>query len=134
MSALVSPSSIEEIVGVRRHSQVHYGRAVSSEQTVYILHSQQCLDIGDDLRECHFSVALDRGIKLEDWDDLQDRPCALGVCQNRLVPIVDPKIADFAAVRQSERPAATPCVVQSGHFYRPTGSAETCVHCGDMPT
>jgi hypothetical protein len=31
-------------------------------------------------------------------------------------------------VRQSEVP---PCMVPSGHVYRPTGSALACVHCGD---
>jgi hypothetical protein len=79
MTALVSPSRIEEIVGVKRHRQVHYGRAVSTEQTMYILHSQRCLDSGIDLRECRFSVALDRGIELKVWDDLQDRPVVLRV-------------------------------------------------------
>ncbi len=37
---------IEQIVGIRRHSQAHFGRAVSAERTVYILHSQRCLDSG----------------------------------------------------------------------------------------
>jgi len=31
----------------------------------------------------------------------------------------------------TERLMASCCVVQSGHFYRPTGSALVCVHCGD---
>jgi len=92
MTNIVSPSRIEEIVGVRRHRQAHYGRAVSAEQTVYILHSQRCLDSGIDLRECRFSVALDHGIKLETWaGDLQDRPVILGVWQDRLVPIDAPR-------------------------------------------
>ena len=95
MSDLVDPSSIEEIVGVNRHIRRHYARAVSATQTFYILHSQRCLDSGVDLRECRFSVALDRGIRFREWEELQDRPCALGVCQNRLVPIVDPHIADY---------------------------------------
>jgi hypothetical protein len=71
MSALVDPTVIEKIVGVRRHSREHYGRAVSAEQTFYILHSQRCLDSGVDLRECVYSVALDEGIKSYVWDDLR---------------------------------------------------------------
>jgi len=86
MTRLVSPSSIEEIVGVKRHRQAHFGRAVSAEQTFYILHSQRCLDSGIDLRECRFSVALDCGIELEVWGKLQDRPVFLSVRQDRLVP------------------------------------------------
>lgn len=88
MSALVDPSHIEQIVGVRRSRGWHYGRAVSAEQTVYILHSQRCLDSGIDLRECRFSLALDRGIKLYAWDDMQDRPVILGLDKHEhLVPL-----------------------------------------------
>ena len=86
MSDLVDRSSIEEIVGAQRDQTEHLGRAVSTEQTVYILHSQQCLDSGIDLRECRYSAALDRGINLKVWEDLQDRPVVLGVGQGRLVP------------------------------------------------
>ena len=94
MTNIVSPNRIEEIVGVRRHDQAHYGRAVSTEQTFYILHSQRCLDSGVDLRECRYSVALDRGIEMEVWDDLQDRPVVLGLGQDRLVPSFLPPHAD----------------------------------------
>ena len=94
MSALVDPSRIEEIVGVKRHRQVHYGRAASEEQTFYILHSQECLDRGVDLRECLFSVALDGGIEVVVWDALQDRPVVLGVLQDRLVPLTGTETYD----------------------------------------
>jgi hypothetical protein len=33
-----------------------------NEQTVYILHSRECLTSGIDLRDCRFSLALDRQI------------------------------------------------------------------------
>ena len=94
MTNLVSPSRIETIVGVNRHSEAHYGRAVSAEQTFYILHSQRCLDSGVDLRECVFSVALDEGIKSYVWDALQDRPVILGVWQDRLVPLAGTETID----------------------------------------
>ncbi len=87
MTDLVSADRIEEIVGVKRHRKVHYGRAVSAHQTVYILHSQQCRDSGVDLRECRFSVALDRGIGPRDWTTAQDRPVLLGILNGRLIPI-----------------------------------------------
>ena len=59
MSKLVPASKIEGIVGARRHPTNHQGRAVSAEQTVYVLHSKECLDSGIDLRRCPFSVAMD---------------------------------------------------------------------------
>ena len=90
MTSLVSPTRIEEIVGVNRHPQRHYGRAVSAERMMYILHSQRCLDVWPDLRGCRFSVALDHdGIDLEVWGELQDRPVILGLdVQERLIPLV----------------------------------------------
>lgn len=87
MSEPVDPTRIEQIVGVKRHRQVHYGRAVSSERTVYILHSQQCLDSGVDLRQCRFSRALDRGIEMARWGYRQDMAVVLGVWNGRLIPI-----------------------------------------------
>lgn len=67
MTGLVPPESIEKIVGGKRQPVSHLARAVSSEQQVYILHSQQCIDSGIDLRHCDYSVALDKGIDLRDW-------------------------------------------------------------------
>lgn len=67
MSDLVPTDQIESIVGARRHAWKHYARAVSAEQTVYILHSRTCLETGIDLRECEFSRALDRGIDPKRW-------------------------------------------------------------------
>lgn len=87
MSNLVPPADIEEIVGIARHRTVHMGRAESAQQTVYILHSQACLDSGIDLRECRFSIALDKGIRPSNWDDMHDIPVALGVWGGRIVPI-----------------------------------------------
>lgn len=89
MSDLVPTTDIERIVGVARHRRAHMGRAVSADQTVYILHSQECRDSGIDLRECRFSVALDNGIRACDWEDRQDIPVALGVWGNRLIPIMN---------------------------------------------
>ncbi|MDO8308585.1 MAG: hypothetical protein Q7V58_09570 [Actinomycetota bacterium] len=66
MSDLVPSDRIEGIVGVQRHPAAHFGRAVSSEERFYILHSQQCLDTFADLRECPFSIALDGG-ELGEW-------------------------------------------------------------------
>lgn len=87
MTDLVQPDEIEHIVGVTRHRKAHYGRAVSDEQTVYILHSKECLDSGIDLRDCRFSIALDRGIDLRRWDGYEDKPVALGVWETKLIPL-----------------------------------------------
>lgn len=87
MSDLVPAGDIEQIVGATRHRKAHYGKAVSAEQTVYILHSHQCRDSGIDLRDCRFSVALDRGIDLGMWAKYQDIPFVLGIWDGRLIPI-----------------------------------------------
>ena len=87
MTNLVPAAEIESKVGHRRHATDHLGRAVSAEQVVYILHSKRCLESGIDLRECDFSVALDRGIALNRWESFQDRPgVKLAVERGRLIP------------------------------------------------
>ena len=49
--------AIEKIVGVSRHPTEHYGRMV--DDTVFILHSQECLDSGVDIvHDCEFSLTL----------------------------------------------------------------------------
>lgn len=93
MSDLVPADEIESIVGVKRHPRLHFGRAVSAEKRVYILHSQECLDSGIDLRECEYSIALDRGIDDEPgiwfaWVHHQDRPVRLTVWRGRLRPFL----------------------------------------------
>jgi hypothetical protein len=75
VSDIVPAEDIERIVGVERHPTEHWGRAVSAEQRVYILHSQECLDSGRDLRECPYSLALDNGIDPFDWTE--DVPVSL---------------------------------------------------------
>lgn len=93
MSELVPADQIEQIVGARRHRKAHLGRAVSGEQTVYILHSHLCRDSGIDLRQCRFSRALDRGISVgadaTAWSGHEDRLVLLGVWHDRLIPVKD---------------------------------------------
>lgn len=86
MTHCVDPSKIEQIVGVDRHRADHYGRAVSADKRVYILHPHDCVDTHSDLRECRFSVALDRGIDPGEWSGMEDRPVRLAVCDGRLTP------------------------------------------------
>lgn len=73
MSDLVPADEIEQIVGIESHPTRHYARAVSDEQTVFILHSQACKASGRDLRDCLFSQALDNGIDEYDWSDMEDQ-------------------------------------------------------------
>lgn len=91
MGELVSASEIEQIVGAARHATEHIGRAVSNEQTVYILHSHKCKESGIDLRDCPFSLALDNGIDGDVWPrwaDQQDKPVPLAINHGYLVPNV----------------------------------------------
>lgn len=89
MSEIVPGDEIEEIVGIARHPTRHYACASSSEQVVYILHSQACKEQRDDLRDCLFSLALtSHGIDEHDWVGMEDQPVRVTVSRrNRLVPV-----------------------------------------------
>jgi len=83
MSELVDPSKIEDIVGIARAEHIHFGKLVSDEGVLYILHPFSCLQRhGDDLRQCPFSLALDNGLNPEDWDLYWDDTVALCIIQN----------------------------------------------------
>lgn len=73
MTDLVDQTEIEQIVGHKRMRVTHLGRAVSETETFYILHSQKCRDNMDrnDLRDCPFSLALDKGVDFETADAVQ---------------------------------------------------------------
>lgn len=96
MTDLVPAEHIENLVGARRHDTNHYARAASAEQTV---HSKQCRDSGIDLRDCPFSVALDRGIEhhipWSGWRRVQDQAVLVEIFRGYLVP-------DIQAVRAAE--------------------------------
>lgn len=82
---VVPADKIEGIVGHQRHSTYHYARAVSAEQRVYILHPHECLlTNATDLRDCPFSLALNRGIDLDYW--VEDVPLRVNVRDGRLIP------------------------------------------------
>lgn len=59
MTELVPSEDIEKIVGTRRHRTMHLGIANSEDGQFYILHSKECEERTEDLRDCEFSVALD---------------------------------------------------------------------------
>lgn len=90
MSRRESAAKTLAIVGVPRHPSRHIAKAVSAEQRVYILHSQECIDSGIDLRECEFSVALDQGIDLDEWWHWQDEALPVTICDDEgdLLPSV----------------------------------------------
>lgn len=87
MSELVPTHRIADIVGVARHGELHYGRAVSAQQTVFILHSRDCIDSGIDLRACPFSIAMDRGIPMRAWAGMHDVATPLAIRNGELVPM-----------------------------------------------
>jgi len=87
MTDLVDRSEIEKLVGARRSPGAHLGRADSEAGKVYILHSQVCLDSGMDLRGCRFSIALDFGIDMDDWEGFEDETVGLLVFEDRLMPV-----------------------------------------------
>ena len=87
MTDLVPPEDIEKLVGLLRNSWRHVGRAVPEDDIFYIMHSHECLARDIDLRECEFSIALDRGLWKTDWRDYENCPCELKINKaGRLVP------------------------------------------------
>lgn len=86
MTDLVPTYKIEQIVDVPRHARLHYGRAVSAEDTFYILHSQLCLDKSTDLRLCAYSRALDNGLPEPLWESHLDEPMPLSIVGGKLWP------------------------------------------------
>lgn len=87
MSTLVDKTQIEAIVGAQRHPTVHVARGTAT--TVYILHPTACVDAHDDLRDCPYSHALDRGIDgpvASMWWRRWDRPVVVTLHKGRLIP------------------------------------------------
>lgn len=82
MTDVVPAEHIEKVVGVARDQTHHFGRAVSAEETFYILHSRACFDSTNDLRTCEFSKALDFGIDVDFWP--LDEPVELYIVRGRL--------------------------------------------------
>lgn len=90
MTDPVPGAFIETIVGTHRHPTLHQGRAASRTGTIYVLHSQRCLDTYDDLGDCPYSHAVDEGIDAvaDLWAELEDRPLVLAIVDGYLVPEV----------------------------------------------
>jgi hypothetical protein len=88
MAKRVPSSDIESIVGRPRHATLHLALADSSEETVHIMHSQECLATGIDLLYCPYTEALvENGIDTEGaWAAMEDRPVALRIVHGELVP------------------------------------------------
>lgn len=60
MTNIVPSEDIESIVGTFRRRYTHIGYADSNTGTFYILHSEICKETCPDLRDCDYSVALDK--------------------------------------------------------------------------
>ena len=95
MTERVDPTEIETKVGAPRHENLHLGlvdlnghdpASYLIQAQVFILHSHRCKSAREDLRECPFSIALDRGAG--QWDpDLFERTVVLGIDEyGRLIP------------------------------------------------
>lgn len=92
MTHVVGQDDIERIVGRPRSRYEHWGRIVNVQVEVnvwrtrfFILHSQVCIGIHEDLRVCPFSKALDRMVADADvWQE--NVPTRLRLVNDRLVP------------------------------------------------
>lgn len=96
MSRLVDPGSVEDIVGVKRHLDRHYARAISATQEVVILHSHRCKAENADLRDCPYSKAIDRGIVAVEDDWPEDVPVV--VAEHSVVGHLVPGTPDGAVL------------------------------------
>ena len=85
MSERVPARDIERIVGVKRHQSRHVIRVTASWRA-FILHPHDCLALYDDLRDCPWSLALDRG---DAWLP-DDKPHYVRVRDGQLVADMDP--------------------------------------------
>ena len=89
MSEEVPMHLIEGIVGSPRHPTQHIARAVTEEERVYILHSENCESFvyGISLLDCKYSVALTRGIDLTTWEGSFDVPVIVRInLEGELIP------------------------------------------------
>lgn len=102
MTDLVPTDQIEQIVGARRHPHQHLARAVSAEQTVYILHSETCRDSGIDLRNCAYSTALDNGIDMDWWREHQDVAVVVAPYHGRLIPLTPEWLSEYRSTPGTE--------------------------------
>lgn len=59
MTNLVDPATIEALMGQPRHPQRHIG--LWDGHTVTIMHALWCTQLGRDIRDCPWSLALDAG-------------------------------------------------------------------------
>lgn len=62
MTTRVPADRIEQLVHARRHPTEHIIRGDYTTLTAYILHSTECRDRYTDLRDCPWSLALDRDV------------------------------------------------------------------------
>ena len=60
MTERVPADRIEQLVCARRHPTEHIIRGDYTTLTAYILHPAECLQRHTDLRDCPWSLALDR--------------------------------------------------------------------------
>lgn len=92
MTELVNPDMIERIVGHERHDHLHIARMVEAEQKLYVLHSRECKNSTPDLRQCPFSLALDKGLDPDIWDGITEHEInalAISVKTGQLYPRPD---------------------------------------------
>ena len=60
MTKTSEPTPVEQWVGVPRHPWAHIGRPMS-DNTLLVLHSQQCFDSGKPFVDCPFTDAAHQG-------------------------------------------------------------------------
>jgi len=89
MSNLVNSKEIEEIIGAPRNRKAHFGKLITAEDKIYIMHSYECVFKNEDLRQCEFSKAMDHSTPEKLWNKFEDKTVLLGVMSGSLVPLLE---------------------------------------------
>lgn len=90
MTECVTWEQMQEVFGIPRLDHVHVAKAVSDEQVLYILHSQDCLDRTEDLRTCPYAEAQNQGVDEAAWEPYLDKIVVVALMQNWTGPRPSP--------------------------------------------
>lgn len=94
MTIDVEWGELTRVLGIdKRHPTIHFARADSASQYVYIMHSVHCLETVEDFWGCEYAAALRRGILKEApwsvWEGCLDRTVAIEVRDGWLYPLMN---------------------------------------------
>ena len=94
MVNIIPPDEIEELVGSARLFDKHVGRVITAERRFVLMHSEQCLQEYDDLRDCPYSQSMQSNFYSGRWESHRDE--AMLVELDRETGVLYPRYATGA--------------------------------------